>query len=109
MRLFRPDLLRLLLLAIFVAIAIGGSYEARSFSEEATRRFFGAWTVWMALLAPLGLLLIVMDAISLKIDLFRAPPAVFWAVQIVYFYLLACVIAGVAQAIHRRRAEGLRP
>jgi hypothetical protein len=102
MRFLRPDVVRLILFAVFLAIAAGGAYEARGFSEEGSGHLFGAWTIWMVLLAPLGLLLIAVDAIGPRVDLFRAAPVVFWGVQIAYFYLLACVIAAIAGAVRRR-------
>lgn len=101
MRFLRPDPLRLVLLAVFVAVAVGGAYEARGFSEEGSGGLFGAWTIWMALLAPLGLLFITLDLIGLKLDVFDRP-VLFWSVQVVYFYLLASVIAAIVQMVWRR-------
>jgi len=108
MRFLRPDLSRLILLAMFLALAFLGWREADAFSDQGNAPGTAVWPIWMALLAPLGLVLHGLKTIGLETDVFRAVPVVFWIVQFVYFYLLACVIAAVAGALRRRATAGRR-
>lgn len=93
MRFFRPDTLRIVLFVSFFVVAFFGWRESLAFSDGPAATT-GIWTIWIVLLAPLGLL---------PFDLFRSVPLIFWLVQIAYFYLLACVIASVAAMLMTRR------
>jgi hypothetical protein len=101
MRFFRPDPVRLILLAMFLFIALFGWRESAAFSGGSAPAT-ALWASWMALLAPLGLLLLLLRKAGLPLDLFRAAPAVFWLAQVLYFYVLACAIAWLAAALLRK-------
>jgi len=108
MRFFRPDAVRICLLALFLLIAFFGWRESAAFTKEGTVPSTAFWTFWMALLAPLGALILLLDKGGLTIDLFHAPPAVFWAVQTIYFYVVACVIASLTRAVSRKITSATR-
>lgn len=108
MRFFRPDAVRITLLAVFLFIAFLGWRESGAFSDHGDAPATGFWTLWMALLAPLGLLLLLFRKAGVTIDLFHAAPVVFWAVQIIYLYAMGCAIASIAGAVSRKIASVAR-
>lgn len=108
MRFFRPDALRIFLFAVFLIVAYFGSQESDAFSEEREPPATAFWTFWVLLLAPIELLLLLLRKAGLRIDLFAAPAAVFWAVQIIYYYAMACLIAALIQAVSRKIAPAAR-
>lgn len=110
-RLFAPSRARLVLFGVFVVIAILGQLQAAGFSEEGGRSggMFHAipiWEVWMYLLAPLGFLFLALDQTGLELHqtVFSGPAVVFWAVQVIYFYVVACLLAAAGEALQRKRA-----
>jgi hypothetical protein len=102
MRFFRPHPLCIALFALFVVIALFGWRESAAFTDGVHADGTAFWPLWMALLAPLALLLLLLDKAGLRIDLFHAPSAVFWAVQIVYLYTIACAISSLIRAVMRK-------
>lgn len=109
MRFFRPDVVRITLLVVFLVIAFLGWRESAAFTDDGVAVPTSFWPVWMVLLAPLGLLLLLFRKAGLEFDLFRAAPVVFWIVQILYFYVLSCAIAAIAAALSRKIAPAARP
>lgn len=109
MRFFRPDAVRITLLAVFLVIAFLGWRESAAFSDHGATTPTALWPIWMVLLAPLGLLLLLFRKAGFEIDLFRAAPVVFWIVQILYFYVLSCAIAAIAAALSRKISPAARP
>lgn len=114
-RLLAPDWRRLLVFGFFVAIAIGGTIQAWAFSDIPPKpplydvlRPFPIWPIWMALLIPLALLALPLTLLG--IDVMGRPSWLFVGANLVYFYVLSClVIGGVDWARARwksRRAAG---
>jgi len=96
----KPDWWKILLFVIFIAIAIGGKIQAWGFSDIPPKpplydllRPFPIWITWMSLLAPLALLTSPLKLLGL--DIMGGPPWLFIVTNIIYFYLLSClVVAG---------------
>ncbi len=91
-----PDPARLLIFAVLLLIALMGSLQADGFTDR-SGAFLPAipfWTVWMFMLVPLA-------ALSAQ------PPVIFWTAQILYFYLLGCLLVeitrGVVRSVRGRR------
>ena len=104
----KPDWRRLILFAIFVAVAVGGSIQAWAFSDIPPKpplydqlRPFPVWPMWMFLLIPLALLALPLKFIG--IDLMGGPPWLFITANLIYFYLLSCFGVIVFDWIKTRR------
>ena len=96
-RFLKPDWRRLILFAIFVAIAVGGEIQAWAFSDIPPKpplydllRPFPIWPMWMFLLMPLALLALPLRLIG--IDLMSGPPWLFITANLIYFYLVSCFV-----------------
>lgn len=110
LNLCKPDRMRLTLLALMLVVAYGGHTQSWAFSGKDTglpspplADIFVSipylWETWVILLAPLVLALRLV-----RLDgLFNTGPAwFFWAVQALWFYLLACLISLAWQHLTRR-------
>jgi hypothetical protein len=93
----KPEWRRLLLLAIFVAIAVGGRIQAWVFSDAPPKpplydllQPFPIWPVWMFLLMPLAVVSLPLRSVG--IDVMDGPPWLFMAASLIYFYLLSCLV-----------------
>jgi hypothetical protein len=93
----RPDWRKILLFAIFVAIAIGGKIQAWAFTDVPPKpplydllRPFPIWPIWMFLLMPLALLALPLRLLGL--DVIGGPSWLFIVANITYFYLLSCLM-----------------
>ena len=93
----KPDWRKLFLFAIFTSIAVGGKIQAWAFSDVPPKpplydllRPFPIWPMWMFLLMPLALLTLPLRFIGL--DVMAGPPWLFVVANIIYFYLLSCLI-----------------
>jgi hypothetical protein len=108
----KPDWRRLILFAIFVAIAVGGKIQAWAFSDIPPKpplydllRPFPIWPMWMFLLMPLALLTLPLRLVD--IDLMGGPPWLFITANLIYFYLLSCfVVAAVDWVRVRWKSHG---
>ncbi len=97
----RPEWRRLLLFAILMAIAVGGKIQAWAFSDVPPKpplydllQPFPIWPVWMFLLMPLAL--VTWPLRFAGIDIVGGPPWLFITANLIYFYLLSClVVAGL--------------
>ena len=88
---------RLLLVAVLVAIALGGNIQAWAFSDVPPKpplydllRPFPIWPVWMLLLMPL--VLVSWPLRFAGIDVMGGRPWLFLAANLIYFYLLSCLV-----------------
>lgn len=107
---FIPTLSKIILLLLFLAIAVVGSLQASAFSEEQARvsglwSRIPIWPAWMFLLAPLGLIFLLMDKLGLQLQqkIFGGTDVIFWSVQVVYFYVMACILVSAFAALRRKR------
>ncbi|MDH5505802.1 MAG: hypothetical protein OEZ02_01105 [Anaerolineae bacterium] len=92
------------MVAIFIAIATGGQIQAWAFTEAPPKpplydllRPFPLWSMWLYLLAPLPILFSPLKLLG--IDILAGPPWFFYAANIVYFYLLACLLAAAYRGL----------
>ena len=92
---FRPTAAKAIVFAVLTLIAIGGSLQSSGFGQRESGFLPGLpiWPVWMFLLVPVAVI---------ARAFLRAPAAIFWGVQLVYFYLLACVAARVVNLARTR-------
>ena len=86
---FRPTAAKVIVFGVLALIAIGGSLQSSGFGQREPGFLPGLpiWPVWMFLLVPVA---VVARAVL------RGPAVIFWGVQLVYFYLLACLAARLA-------------
>jgi hypothetical protein len=108
----KPTPTRLLITAVLLLIAYGGYVQSEAFTEKNARQpplplapLFEAvphlWEFWVFLFAPLALTL----RLAGVGQLFNAGPVwFFWTVQLLYFYLLSCVIVFSWNKLARRRS-----
>ena len=103
----RPDWRKILLFAIFVAIAIGGKIQAWAFTDVPPKpplydllRPFPIWPIWMFLLMPLALLALPLRLLGL--DVMGGPSWLFIVANITYFYLLSCLMVAGSRWIKAR-------
>jgi hypothetical protein len=96
----KPTWSKLSLFTLFIAIAIGGEIQAWGFSDVHPNpplydllEPFPLWPIWMYLLIPLALFTLPLRIIG--IDLFGGPPWIFFMSNILYFYLLSCIMVTV--------------
>jgi hypothetical protein len=96
-RVLRPDWRKLLLFAAFVAIAMGGRIQAWAFSDLPPKpplydllRPFPIWPIWMLLLMPLALVSLPLRLTG--VDLMGGPLWLFATANLIYFYLLSCLV-----------------
>ena len=102
MRFLKPNAVKLLLFAILIAIAIGGSRQAEEFHDH-SRPFLTSlplWVSWVYLLLPVAFADRLLEMIGAP-SLFDAPLPIFWGVQAAYFYFVACVLVAVIRAARR--------
>ena len=103
----KPDWKKILLFLIFVAIAIGGKIQAWAFTDMPPKpplydwiRPFPIWPICMLLLMPLALL--VYPLRLLKVDVMGGPAWLFLLANMIYFYILSCLIISVLRWIIAR-------
>ncbi len=96
-KVLRPERKKILLFVLFIAIAIGGKIQAWVFSDAAPKpllydllRLFPLWTIWIFLLTPLAMLTLPLRFLGL--DVMSGPSWLFILSNIIYFYLLSCII-----------------
>jgi hypothetical protein len=96
-RFLQPDSRRLVLLAIFVGIAVGGKIQAWAFSDMPPRpplydllEPLPIWSLWMVLISPLALLALPLRLVG--IEIMGGPAWLFLTANLVYFYLLSCFV-----------------
>ena len=96
-QMLKPDWRKLFLFAIFIAIAVGGKIQAWAFSDVPPKpplynllQPFPIWPIWMFLLMPLALLALPLRLLGL--DVMGGPPWLFIIANIIYFYLLSCLV-----------------
>ena len=107
----KPEWRRLLLFAVFVAIAVGGKIQAWAFSDVPPKpplydllRPFPIWPIWMLLLMPLAVVSLPLRLVG--IDVMGGPPWLFITANLIYFYLLSClVIVGLDWARAKRKSR----
>jgi hypothetical protein len=107
----KPEWRRLLLFALFLAIAVGGKIQAWAFSDLPPKpplydllRPLPIWPIWMFLLLPLALVTYPLRLVG--IDVMAGSPWLFITANLIYFYLLSClVMAGLDWARARRRSQ----
>lgn len=110
----KPTFGKLLLLALFILIMMGGRIQAWAFSDMPPKpplydllRPFPIWPLWMLLLAPLALLVLPLRLVG--IDVMGGPAWLFLFANLAYFYLLSCLLAAGAgwarRAWRARRAR----
>lgn len=104
----KPDLRKLFLFAIFIAIAVGGKIQAWVFSDMLPKpplydllRPFPIWSMWIFLMIPLAL--VVLPLRLLGIDVMGGPAWLFIIANIAYFYLLSCVVVTIFEWVTIRR------
>jgi len=101
--------IRFLMTAALLLIAYGGYVQSEAFTEKDAgqpalplARFFEPiphlWELWVLLLAPLALIL----RLAGVEQLFNTGPAWFWALQLLYFCLVSCVIVFCWNKLARR-------
>ena len=97
-RFLRPSWGKLGLFLFLVAIMIGGQIQAWAFSDVPPKpplydllRPFPIWPLWMILLAPLVFFSLLLE--FLGIGILGGPDWLFTMANVVYFYLLSCLIA----------------
>jgi hypothetical protein len=111
-RLFlKPTPARLIMTAVLLLVAYGGYAQSWAFSgKDLAQRsppLAGVfhpiphlWELWVLLIAPLVLMFRLVGAQHL----FDAGTAwLFWTLQVLYFYLLSCVIVFLWDKLARRR------
>lgn len=88
------------LFVIFLAIAKGGKIQAWAFTDLPPKpplydllRPFPFWAIWMLLLIPLAGLTYPLRLLGL--DIIGGSPWTFMVANLVYFYLLSCLIVSV--------------
>ncbi|MFC2023580.1 hypothetical protein ACFLT5_02455 [Chloroflexota bacterium] len=93
----KPEWRRLFLFTIFLAIAVGGMIQAWAFSDVPPKpllygllRPFPIWPLWMLLLLPIALVSRPLGLVG--IDVMGGPPGLFLTANLVYFYLLSCLM-----------------
>ena len=93
----KPDSRKIVLFAIFLAIAIGGKIQAWAFTDVPPKpplydllRPFPIWPMWMFLLMPLALLALPLRFLGL--DVMGGPACLFIVANVTYFYLLCCLV-----------------
>ena len=96
-RFLKPEWRRILLFAIFVAIAMGGKIQAWAFSDIPPKpplydllRPFPIWPMWMFLLIPLALVSLPLRFVG--VDVMGGAPWLFITANLIYFYLLSCLV-----------------
>jgi hypothetical protein len=107
----KPEWKKILLFLIFIAIAIGGKIQAWAFTDMPPKpllydwiRPFPIWPIWMLLLMPLAVL--VYPLRLLGIDVMGGPAWLFLLANIIYFYILSCIIvSGLVWIIARWRSQ----
>jgi len=112
MTFFKPTPTRLLITSVLFVIAYGGYVQSEVFTENDAAqqalplaRLFEPiphlWELWVLLLAPLALTLRLVGVEQL----FNTDPIwSFWTAQLLYFYLLSCVIVSSWNKLARRRS-----
>jgi len=110
----RPDRKRILISALLVLVALAGYIQSWVFGGKdmdlpkpplfdllAPLPF---WAVWVLLLLPLGMLSNAIVAIGgYGADfIMRGPFSLFWAIQLLYFYVVSCLIASIWTRLGRR-------
>jgi hypothetical protein len=90
---FAPDAVRLIVFGTLLVIAGLGSMQAAGFSDRSAAPFpsIPIWTAWIFLIVPLS-------------PLATQPAPLFWGAQLVYFYLLACVVGAIVRKVRDRRS-----
>ena len=93
----KPEWRRLLLFALLVAIAAGGKIQAWAFSDLPPKpplydllRPLPIWPIWMLLLVPL--VLVTWPLRLVGFDVMGGPLWLFITANLVYFYLLSCLV-----------------
>lgn len=109
----KPTPTRLWITTALLLIAYGGYVQSELFTDKdpgqpalPLARLFEPiphlWELWVFLLAPLALTL---RAAGIQ-ELFNTGPIwVFWTLQVLYFYLLSCLIVFVCNKLARRRGQ----
>jgi hypothetical protein len=108
----KPEWRRLVLFALLVVIAVGGKIQAWAFSDLPPKpplydllRPLPIWPIWMLLLVPLALVTYPLRWVG--IDVMGGPPWLFMTANLVYFYLLSClVMAGLDWVGARWKSKG---
>ena len=110
----RPDWRKILLFAIFVAIAIGG--EIQAWADVPPKpplydllhdllRPFPIWLIWMPLVMPLALLAYPLRLLGL--DVIGGPYWLYIVANITHLYLLSCLVVDSSRWIKARwRSQG---
>lgn len=100
----QPDWRKILILALFLFIAFAGHVQSWAFSGEDTGepkppfydlfKPFPFWVVWVVVIMPLILLSeLIVKIGGYKADfIMRGPSLFFWVVQVIYFYILSCLV-----------------
>jgi len=98
---FRPTRGRLILLAVFLLIAVGGLIQSSEFTSNKSPllpvlRPFPLWVTFVYLMIPLVYLTPPLQLLGLS--LFGGPTWFTVGSTVLYFYVLACLLATVAWA-----------
>ncbi len=112
---FKPDRGKALIFITFMFIAYVGSIQRWAFSngkdfgvpKPPLYDFFApisfCWIIWVLLLWPLEPLSKILIAVGgYQTDfIMRGPEWLFWVIQVVYFYLLSCMMIFIWRKLHK--------
>ncbi len=106
-RFLQPGVSKIIFFALFLLIAVGGHLQSEGFSDGAGQHVFlpgfPFWEAWMVLLAPYALIAALFRRLGIDIAAFRGAAILFWGAQLIYFYVLACVLVSIVAALRRKR------
>ena len=112
---FKPDLMKIVLFMIFMFIAFAGYTQSWVFSGKDMGSPkpplfdllapFPFWVVWVFLLLPLALLSnLIVTVGDYDMDfIMRGPFWPFGIINVIYFYMLSCLIIFVVDKFRRKR------
>lgn len=110
-----PNWKKILIFLIFLLIAISGHILSFAFSDRESlskppfydllSHFPFFWVIWVLLLAPLILLSnLIVKIGGYEVDfIMRGSFWSFWIIQVIYFYILTCLVIFVWNKLIKRR------
>jgi hypothetical protein len=114
---FKPSPWKLLIFGVFMFIAFAGDTVSWCFSGKdaglpkpilydflISSHLDILWVIWVELMLPLSLLSNILVSIGgYETDfIMRGPHWLFWIIQIIYFYIIACIIYFLGKILIRK-------